>query len=67
VKFTVASALLATATGCAAERERSAQQGAVEYNLRQHYTTECADTGLLPGSAPFNDCVAKLEGDPPEH
>jgi hypothetical protein len=47
--------------GCAAAQERSDQQEAVQYTIIQHDAARCADAGFLPGSAPFNDCMAKLE------
>ena len=59
-----AGALLLCTTACVQQRERAEQQNAVEYNIRQRASAKCADTGLLPGSASFNDCVAKLEGAP---
>ena len=58
----LAASLVAGLTACQAERERSAQQDAVEYTLRQRTSSQCANLGLLPGSPEFNTCVAKLEG-----
>ncbi len=58
----LAACLIVGLTACQAERERSAQQDAVEYTLRQRTSSQCANLGLLPGSPEFNNCVAKLEG-----
>ncbi len=50
--------------GCIAQRERSESDEAADYKIQQHYSVQCAEDGLLPGSAPFNDCVTRLENAP---